>query len=148
MSTILKALQKAEEGRAKETLPGRIVSPDAPLDEGSPRRSYLIAAVAIAFFIASACYFMARHSGIEAARPESTQGRGSAVADQKGPVQSEALPALHLSGVLWDPARPVAIINGKALTTGSEIDGAAVTAIELSGVTVRWRGKSFQLSVR
>jgi hypothetical protein len=41
-----------------------------------------------------------------------------------------------LAGILWDPNKPLAIINGQTLGTGDTVDGFQVTVIAADHVTV------------
>jgi hypothetical protein len=43
---------------------------------------------------------------------------------------------LVLSGILWDPVQPIAIINGQPATVGDEVEGYRVVKIAQDRVTV------------
>jgi len=158
MSTILRALKKAEENRTREDKAGP--GPAA----GSPGTKYAVPRPLAAgvILIAAACAAVA---GLRYAR-----ARGSAPAlvardtPQAAPVlptpppaagapqqpdhkPAPALKELSLSGILWDESRPLAIINGKTLGAGEEIDGATVIKINLAGVTVRRGNEELVLRV-
>ncbi len=44
--------------------------------------------------------------------------------------------SLSLVGILWDPQKPLAIINGDTVAVGESVDGFLVTAIRPNGVTL------------
>lgn len=58
MSTILKALKKAEDGRAKETLPGRIVTEEPPAPRGRGRDVFKLSAAILLPVLVAAAVFM------------------------------------------------------------------------------------------
>ncbi|MCX6357627.1 MAG: hypothetical protein NT045_07130 [Candidatus Aureabacteria bacterium] len=155
MSTILKALQKAEEVRTAHTLEGKILSDPVPRERVRRRAPLYVAGLGILIVIAA---------GVICARGRrapSTAGQGPAVpgapAAHAGAVRGSgralrgsdaAIPDLHLSGVIWDPAAPVALINGQPLTVGQESGGARVIAISLDEVQVECAGMKHVLKVR
>jgi len=53
-----------------------------------------------------------------------------------------------LSGIIYSQDKPIAIINGKSLTAGKEIDGAEITSIEENLVTLDFRGEKVILSLK
>jgi hypothetical protein len=58
----------------------------------------------------------------------------------------EAWPVeLKLMGILFNQTNPRALINGKTLHEGDEIDGIRVTKIEHDQVTVEWHGQVKEL---
>ena len=54
---------------------------------------------------------------------------------------------LTLSGILWDAATPMAIINGQTLRVGEECDGYRVVDITPSEVVVTDETQPFQLQI-
>ena len=54
---------------------------------------------------------------------------------------------LALSGILWDPSQPIAIINGQMLRVGEEIDGFRVVQIEQDHVGLSDGGQTFSLTL-
>jgi len=64
--------------------------------------------------------------------------RGSAVGQMSG---------LMLSGVLWDDAQPMAIINGTMVQVGQELEGFHILAIGRDRVSVSDGTESFDLHV-
>ncbi len=53
---------------------------------------------------------------------------------------------LELSGILWDPAQPMAIINGQTLHPGDECEGYRITTITTDTVTLTDGTESFSLT--
>jgi ribosome-associated protein YbcJ (S4-like RNA binding protein) len=61
---------------------------------------------------------------------------------------AEAWPTnLKLNGIFFSKANARAIINGKTVVVGDEIDGIRVTKIEHSQVTVEWNGQVKELII-
>ncbi len=149
MSTILKALKKAEDGRAKETFPGRITAEERPPSRG--RLRLVLAAAAFLLAIAAAAI---RFAGPFAAgraiplRPAAPNPSPSPARAEAAAVRPEPEPApLRLSGVIWDPENPVALVNGLAVSPGEEVSGARVVKIAVEGVTFSRGGKEFTVTV-
>jgi hypothetical protein len=57
------------------------------------------------------------------------------------------LPQLKITGVMWDNKEPIALINGKCLKTGDEINGAKIVNIQQKEVSVLFKEKEFTISV-
>jgi hypothetical protein len=57
------------------------------------------------------------------------------------------LSGLSVSGILWDPTKPIAIINGAMVHVGEEIEGYQVLAINQDRVSVTDGTQTFQLPV-
>ena len=55
------------------------------------------------------------------------------------------LSGLSLSGILWDPQQPVAIINGQTVQVGQELEGYRIIAIGPDRVSVSDGAQTFQL---
>jgi hypothetical protein len=53
--------------------------------------------------------------------------------------------SLHLTGILWDPQAPLAIINGQTLQVGEELDGWRIVAILEDRVAVTDGEQTVQL---
>lgn len=51
-----------------------------------------------------------------------------------------SLPELKLSGVVYDPANPMAIINGRFVGVGDSISGAKILRIERNCVAISFEG--------
>jgi len=62
-------------------------------------------------------------------------------------VEPAAFPTLKLQGVIWNPRRPSAVINGKSLFVGEKVERAIVTAIEQDNVKVTWNGEERVLTL-
>lgn len=54
---------------------------------------------------------------------------------------------LALSGILWDPQAPIAIINGQMLHLGEELEGYRVTEITQERVSMTDGTQTFQLMI-
>ncbi len=54
---------------------------------------------------------------------------------------------LSLSGILWDPATPLAIINGTTVAIGDRVDGFRLTAITQNHVTLTDGNQTVDLEV-
>ena len=63
-------------------------------------------------------------------------------------VPAAVFPTLKLQGVIWNPRRPSAVINGKSLFVGEKVERAVVTAIEQDNVKVTWNGEERVLTLR
>ena len=63
----------------------------------------------------------------------------------KVPVLIENPPALTLQAMVWGGVFPQAIINNKVVKEGDEIEGARITSIEKSGISVLFKGRQFDL---
>lgn len=153
MSTILKALKKAEDGRAKETLPGKITVEEAPEGCGRPRSGFrLIAAVILPALLAAAVYMNYRPIAalLRASSPLSPPATPSPAPVMTPPPaarSAEEEPPLRLSGIIWDRENPIALVNGKSLSPGDVLSGARVVKITLESVTFRRGGKEFTVRV-
>lgn len=55
---------------------------------------------------------------------------------------------LQLNSTLIDPYRRIAIINGKQLNVGDEIDGAKVTSINHKKVLLDYQGKTITITLQ
>jgi hypothetical protein len=56
-------------------------------------------------------------------------------------------PTLKLQGVIWNPRRPSAVINGKSVFVGEKVERAIVTAIEQDAVKVSFNGEERVLTL-
>ena len=155
MSTILKALKKAEEGMARNTLPGKILVADPARPLGVMRihiRVSTVVLLSLLVVIAGLAYYLRPHERgavvmkNDSARPALSVTTAAPVREAHG-EENAALPPLRLSGVLWDKSKPLAILNGMPLAVGGEVEGAQVVKIGLDGVKVRYRGREHTLTV-
>lgn len=62
-------------------------------------------------------------------------------------VPAPEFPTLKLQGVIWNPRRPSAVINGKSLFVGEKVERAVVTTIEQDSVKVTWNGQERVLTL-
>jgi hypothetical protein len=75
-------------------------------------------------------------------QPVLQSGRG----EQKPPPPAEIpLPALNITGLIWDTDRPQAIVNSRIVDVGDTILGARIIAIKKTGVDVLFNGKNFSI---
>lgn len=63
------------------------------------------------------------------------------------PAPVPAFPPLKLQGIIWNPRRPSAVINGKSLFVGEKVERAVVVAIEQDTVKVTWNGEERVLTL-
>lgn len=63
----------------------------------------------------------------------------------RGPARGQK--ELTLSGILWDAAQPLAIINGETLQPGETIDGFRVLSIEPASVVMTDGTETLQLQI-
>ncbi len=77
--------------------------------------------------------------------------RAAALAPGRDPFTSRSMLAeasgLHLSGILRDPAEPIAILNGQMVFVGDEIGGYRVVEISPHNVSVTDGSETFQLTI-
>ena len=66
----------------------------------------------------------------------------------QGLVQQALPTSLILNGIIWVPEKPRAIINGRRVTAGAEIDGAKVVEIRKKEVTILSNGQEVVLTVQ
>ena len=52
-----------------------------------------------------------------------------------------------MTGIFFRATNPLALINGKTVGVGEDVDGIRVTQIEKDRVTVEWNGKMKELKV-
>ena len=64
------------------------------------------------------------------------------------PAPVPEFPTLKLQGVIWNPRRPSAVVNGKSVFVGEKVERAVVTAIEQDSVKVTWNGEERVLTLR
>lgn len=153
MSTILKALKKAEDGRAKETLPGKITAEETPEAPGRPRAALRILAAVLLPVLVAAAVVMNYRPLAALLRPRAAASvpakPSPATVMTPAPTAgvAEGGPPLRLSGIIWDKENPIAIVNGKSLSPGEELSGARVMKITLESVTFRRGGKEFTVTV-
>lgn len=152
MSTILKALKKAEGARTQETLAGKVISEGAP-GEGDRRSVPLRFGFILLLAALAAGVLIHRH--LTTARDG--EARTAVPPDEKAdheprpsatPLPPAELPNLNLAGVIWDESRPIAVINGRMVAVGDTIEGADIIGIDLDGVQMRYGRSEFTIKVR
>ena len=52
------------------------------------------------------------------------------------PRSGGATGTLHVEGVLWDPAQPLAIVNGEVRRVGDEVEGFKIVEIRATAIVV------------
>jgi len=67
----------------------------------------------------------------------------------KEPVQPKKspIPPMKITGIIYDTARPQAIINGTVVSVGSNLSGASIQSIEKGRVVVRYEGIDITLKL-
>jgi hypothetical protein len=60
----------------------------------------------------------------------------------------EEFPRLVISGIIFDPLDPEAIINGQSVKTGETIEGAYIVEIQKDRVRIRFKGEERVLTYR
>lgn len=146
MSTILKALKKAEDGRVKATLQDRLVAEEPPAPSGLKRAALIVSASALASgIIATAVLLRVRPFGEEGRGPDSAPRTSAPSSLPKS--DGREIPSLRLSGVIWDEHAPLAIVNGRPVAPGEEVSGVRVVRITMDGVTLRRGREEFALTV-
>jgi hypothetical protein len=149
MSTILKALKKAEDGRAKTILQERLVAEEPPASSVRRRAAVALAAVllAAAVVVAAMQLRLRRFAADVTARPAAPRGAPSSPPRALPGGEAPATPSLRLSGVIWDEETPLAIVNGRPVAVGEELSGVRVVGITVDGATFRRGTEEFALTV-
>jgi len=70
------------------------------------------------------------------------------ISDEKEEPVVDEFPLLSISGIIFDPLDPEAIINGQSVKTGETIDGAYIVEIRKDSVRVRYKGEERVLTYR
>jgi hypothetical protein len=79
--------------------------------------------------------------------PVSAPAAAPVVAAPAKPVEPAWPANLKLTGIFFRKTNPLALINGKTVGVGDEIDGTRVTKIESDRVTLEWNGKVKEMLV-
>jgi len=136
MSSIIEALKKAEkeEKIKKEKGAERIVWIPSERKSMSPLFSKIL------FILSSSALILFLAIGFKWAWNQAPEPK------QAKPV---VLPKtdLHLSGVLWDPYDPIALINSRTARKGNFINGAQVVAIHRNYVEMLTDGNRWVLAL-
>ena len=73
--------------------------------------------------------------------------KGTARTPESRSVERPSSPHWNLSGIVYSPTDPLAIINGKMVRVGDTVDDAKVAKIEKKKVTLDYSGSSITLTV-
>ena len=57
------------------------------------------------------------------------------------------LPAIKLSGIVWETPRPQAIVNDQVVSVGDEVADIQIVDIQKEKITVKYRGVLFPVSL-
>ena len=57
-------------------------------------------------------------------------------------------PVLMVSGIVWDPEEPIALINGKFFRKGDEVLGAKIEEIQVDRVKFLYKDEEFTIPVQ
>jgi hypothetical protein len=69
--------------------------------------------------------------------------------ESTAPRETEiVLPPMSFEGIVWDPANPVALIDGNAYRRGDEVHGARIVDVGMESVTLSYRSRQFVLTVK
>jgi hypothetical protein len=76
-------------------------------------------------------------------------GSDEGASDGAAPVHNTeaSLPPMSLYGIIWDPANPIAMIDGMDLCVGDRIKGARIVEIGIDRVVLSYRSKDYVLTV-
>lgn len=77
--------------------------------------------------------------------PFAAPSQGPAPVDAKEEIANLTF---SLEGLIWESDRPQAIINGKIVEPGADVQGAEVLDIDKKGVKMRYKGQVFILRPR
>jgi len=77
----------------------------------------------------------------EAAVPAVTNAVGTNLVAATVPPQPKPLPEFKLNGIIYATTRPSAIVNGRTVAVGDQVNGATVIGIGPSTVTLRINGQ-------
>ena len=55
-------------------------------------------------------------------------------------------PQLSVQGLWWQGSKPMAIINGRIYGVGDQVEGATITAIHRTGITLTFQGTTMQVT--
>jgi cytoskeletal protein RodZ len=80
-------------------------------------------------------------------RPASTAGSATAPQPVPEPPAEPPKPAFKLQGIFFRTANPSAIVNGRSVWVGSQVDGATVKAINRDNLTIEANGRTTVLTL-
>lgn len=177
MSIVLEALEKAQrKGKGireekKETLSQKELSKDIPLPRAKkPSRSYGIYFWVIILCIAGLNlwllnWWLNRDEAVVSPRDLKAPSQAQLVEEVSSRTEGVFIPistvskkpkvtqenrgsVLTVSGVVWDPYEPIALVNGEFLKEGDQILGATIKEIQLNRVKFLYNDEEFTVSVR
>ncbi len=64
------------------------------------------------------------------------------------PIPEEPLPAINISGLVWNTKRPQAIIDGRIVEIGDMVSGVKIVDIQKGGITVLFQDRTQILEVK
>jgi len=141
MSQINDALKRAKQSQSP--MPPAGVPPLSPIDPSSSPRSHWTLLTALLLFIAAACFFAGplacdHKSSLPPAETNAPVAAPAPVATaaptpSATPVPAAAVPKVQ--GIVYAPANPVAIVNGKSVHTGDRIGDYKIKAILQNAVS-------------
>jgi hypothetical protein len=166
MSLINDALKRAKDAQRKNTPPSG-VSPMRPIEVKREERDLSwILPVVIILLILTAVFFialaMAKHTFKKiVATPEisTTQQVETVAAPAPNPpappevigpaaiIKTDAPAQMQVQGIVNDPAHPWAIISGRTVYIGDDVNGMRVTAISRNSITLTGNGQTNRLIV-
>ena len=73
--------------------------------------------------------------------------RPATSAGDSKPAAPKTLPPMWLSGIIWDPENPIAMIDGLDLRVGDSIKGARVVEIRMESVVLSYASRTHVLTV-
>lgn len=60
----------------------------------------------------------------------------TATGELRTPRSGNVTGALHVEGILWDPAQPLAIVNGEVRRVGDDVEGFKIMEIRAAAIVV------------
>jgi hypothetical protein len=73
--------------------------------------------------------------------------RAPAKVRKTGPVAAAPQKEWIVAGILYNPSKPMAYVNGRAVGVGDVVEGAEIVSIERKQVTLIYRGNQFTVAV-
>jgi hypothetical protein len=73
--------------------------------------------------------------------------RAPARVRKTGPVAAAPQKEWIVAGILYNPSKPMAYVNGRAVGVGDVVEGAEIVSIERKQVTLIYRGNQFTVAV-
>jgi hypothetical protein len=151
MSLINDALKRARESQQKN--PPRGLTPLMPAETRERNFNWILPALVICLIVA-ACFFiglsMARRTVAKIVNtpeaPATQQVESVSVALLQAPTNTEPAASIidaqifNVQGIMYDPARPSAIVNGKTVYVGDRLGDFRVKQISKNSITLTGPG--------